>query len=111
MATFERPETPEEEQQQAEAFFKTLGPVMLVQGFESIVTAARDAESGEFQPALLVRFEGRINGTPEMVTSTLMLSPGDTESLVQMLAEQAVLGQAASMPTPGSDGWTEGFPL
>ena len=106
--SFERPETPEDEAAQAEAFFKTLGPVLLTQGFESVVTATREVETGQFVPAILIRYEGRINGTPEMATSTVMMSPDDVESMVQMLAEQALMARNAPMPEPGDGPWTEG---
>lgn len=99
--SFERPESPEDEARQAEAFFNTLGPVLLMQGFESVVTLTREVETGEYVPAILIRFEGRVNGSMEMVTSTVMLSPDDAEGLVQMVAEQAIMARNVPVPPAG----------
>lgn len=93
----ERYDDPEEEAKAAKAFFDTLGPVMLVSAWDSSVMAVRDAETHEMGPAVLVRFEGRVNQGIEPVTSTILLSPEDTEQLVQMLAEQAVIAKSIPM--------------
>lgn len=85
---FEYPEDPEAQAQAMEAMMKTLGPLMLVSGWEAVTVAAVDNETGARLPHVLIRFEGRDNGSIELGTQAMLFSLADIENLLRTLVAQ-----------------------
>lgn len=88
-ATSERVDDPNEEMENARAFFSTLNGLILLRAWDSLVTAASPSGHPEdLEKVIILRLEGRHNKSPDVNAYGFLISPEDGLALAKLLVEQ-----------------------
>lgn len=83
--------------EEAARMMETLGPAMVVSGWDSMVAPAKEGDTNTIVPVVIVRFAGHEAGSIEVGTSTVVLSLGNATALIQTLVEQVGHAQNAAI--------------